>query len=163
MANLNKVLLMGNLTRDPEMRVTPSGHSICKFSLAINRTWRDRDGNQQNDTTFVDVDSFGKQAEVISKYMTKGRGIFVEGRLRLDQWENSAGEKRNKMMVVLENFQFVGGRGDGEPGGAQDSQEGGSPYEENSPPSRQAAPSSKAPPSKPAAKANDDIEDDVPF
>lgn len=161
MANLNKVLLMGNLTRDPEMRVTPGGHSICKFGLAINRTWRDREGNQQNDTTFVDVDAFGKQAEVISKYMTKGRGIFVEGRLRLDQWETNTGDKRNKMMVVLENFQFVGGRGDSDSSssGHDSSQGGDSPYEENSPPSRPA--SSQAPAAKPAPK--DNIDDDVPF
>lgn len=156
MANLNKVFLMGNLTRDPETRVTPGGLSICKFGLAVNRVWRDKEGNQQEETTFVDVDAFGRQAETISKYVTKGRGLFVEGRLKLDQWENNAGEKRSKLKVVLDNFQFIGGRGDG-PGGGDSSDSGGSPYEENSPPARSAGPAAN----KPASR--DDIEDDVPF
>ena len=99
MPNLNKVLLMGNLTRDPELRTLPSGMAVCNFGMAINRNFTDRE-------------SFGKQAETISRYMVKGRGIFVEGRLKLDQWESNTGEKRSKMRVALENFQFVGGRGD---------------------------------------------------
>ena len=110
MPNLNKVLLMGNLTRDPELRTLPSGMAVCNFGMAINRNFTDREGNRREETTFVDVESFGKQAETISRYMNKGRGIFVEGRLKLDQWETPAGEKRSKMRVALENFQFVGGR-----------------------------------------------------
>ncbi len=112
MANLNKVLLIGNLTRDPELRTLPSGMAVCNFGMAINRNFTDREGNRREETAFVDVESFGKQAETISRYMKKGRGIFVEGRLKLDQWETPAGEKRSKLRVVLENFQFVGGRGD---------------------------------------------------
>ncbi len=112
MANLNKVLLIGNLTRDPELRTLPSGMAVCSFGMAINRNFTDREGNRREETAFVDVESFGKQAETISRYMNKGRSIFVEGRLKLDQWETPAGEKRSKLRVVLENFQFVGGRGD---------------------------------------------------
>ena len=112
MANLNKVLLIGNLTRDPELRTLPSGMAVCNFGMAINRNFTDREGNRREETTYVDIESFGKQAETISKYMTKGRGIFVEGRLRLDQWETPTGDKRSKLRVVLDNFQFIGGRSD---------------------------------------------------
>src|SRR5690625_7595979 len=114
MANFNKVILMGNLTREPELRVTPGGLSICKFGLAVNRVFTDKEGNKREETTFVDIDSFGRQAEVISKYMTKGRPIMVEGRLKLDQWEDkNTGEKRSRLGVVLEQFKFIGGRGGG--------------------------------------------------
>jgi single-strand DNA-binding protein len=159
MANLNKVILIGNLTREPELRVTPGGLSICKFGLAVNRSFTDKEGNKRDETTFVDIDSFGKQAEVISKYMSKGRPILVEGRLKLDQWEDKkTGEKRNKLGVVVEQFQFIGSRADhaGEgSGGSEGGREpGGASYEESSPPSRQTAP-------RPAAQ--DDIDEDVPF
>lgn len=116
-ANFNKVILLGNLTRDPETRTTPGGLQICKLGLAVNRVFSDKDGNRREETTFVDVDVFGRQAETISRYMSKGRPILIEGRLKLDEWENQQGEKRSKMVVVCENFQFVGGRGDGEGGG----------------------------------------------
>ena len=112
MANFNKVILAGNLTRDPELRVTPQGLSIAKLSLAVNRNYRTANGEEQEETTYVDVDAFGKPAEIISKYMGKGRPILVEGRLKTDAWTNQAGEKRSKLKVVLENFQFLGGRGD---------------------------------------------------
>ena len=125
MASFNKVILMGNLTRDPEMRVTPNGHSICKIGLAVSRTFSTRDGERREETAFVDIDAFGKQAEVIAKYMRKGRPIMVEGRLKLDQWESNEGQKRSKLGVVLENFQFLGSR--------DDNQEG---YESSSPPER---------------------------
>ena len=121
MASYNKVILLGNLTRDPEVRVTPGGMSICKFGLAVNRTFNTKDGEKREETTFVDIDAFGRQAEVIAKYLGKGRAIFVEGRLRLDQWDDKGtGEKRSKLGVVLENFQFVGGR-DESGGGSADS------------------------------------------
>lgn len=157
MANFNKVILMGNLTREPELRVTPGGLSICKFGLAINRNFSDKEGNKREETTFVDIDSFGKQAEVISKYMAKGRAILVEGRLKLDQWETNTGDKRSKLGVVLEQFQFVGGRGEGgsEGGGPQDNRnaDSGSPSpEQHSPPPRKAAPATQ-----------DDMDEDVPF
>lgn len=115
MSSYNKVILLGNLTRDPELRVTASGLSICKLGLAVNRRYKNKDGEQQEEVTFVDVDSFGRQAETISKYFSKGKPILVEGRLKLDQWETDSGEKRSKMGVVLEQFQFVSGQGDGEP------------------------------------------------
>jgi single-strand DNA-binding protein len=114
MASFNKVFLMGNLTRDPEVRVTPSGITICKFGMAVTRSTRTADGSSREETLFIDIDSFGKQAELIGKYMTKGRSLLVEGRLRLDQWESQSGEKRNKIIVALESFQFLGSRFDGD-------------------------------------------------
>ena len=112
MASFNKVILLGNLTRDPETRVTASGITICKLGLAVSRVYSTREGERREETTFVDIDAFGKQAEVITKYMRKGRPLMVEGRLKLDQWESNDGQKRSKLGVILENFQFVGGRDD---------------------------------------------------
>ena len=110
MASFNKVLLMGNLVRDPELRVTPSGLSVCRITVACSRTVRSEkaEGGSREETTFVDVESFGKQAESVAKFFNKGRPIFVEGRLRLNEWTNQAGEKRSKLVIVLENFTFVG-------------------------------------------------------
>ncbi len=125
MASLNKVLLMGNLTRDPELRVTGGNLAICKFGLAVNRVYRNREGERKEDTTFVDVDAFGGPAETIAKYMSKGKPIFIEGRLQLDSWETNTGEKRSKLKVVCDSFQFIGSRGDGD-GGQQVSHEAGS-------------------------------------
>ena len=110
MASFNKVILMGNLTRDPELRVTNTGLSICKLSLAVNRTYTTKEGDSKDETTYVDIDAFGRQAETLSKYLQKGRPIMVEGRLKLDQWETNEGQKRSKLGVILENFQFIGGR-----------------------------------------------------
>ncbi|MDR2812810.1 MAG: single-stranded DNA-binding protein [Puniceicoccales bacterium] len=112
MPSFNKVILLGNLTRDPEMRTTNSGLAICKFGVATTRVSKGNDGEAREETVFVDVDVFGRQAEVIGRYFTKGRPIFIEGRLRLDQWETPAGEKRNKLCVILENFQFISSRFD---------------------------------------------------
>jgi single-strand DNA-binding protein len=110
MANLNKVLLIGNLTRDPELRYTPGGTAVASFGLAMNRKFRSSAGEDREETCFVEVNSFGRQAEVISEYMSKGRSIFVEGRLHLDQWEDKqSGAKRSKLTVTAENFQFLGG------------------------------------------------------
>jgi single-strand DNA-binding protein len=160
MANLNKVLLIGNLTRDPELRVTPGGLSICKFGLAVNRNFTDKNGEKREETTFVDIDAFGRQAETISKYVTKGKPLLVEGRLKLDQWEDkNSGEKRSRLGVVLENFQFLGGReSDGGGGGGGYSEDSGSSSpEQHSPPPRKAAAS------RPPAAAPDDLDEDVPF
>ncbi|MEO0510717.1 MAG: single-stranded DNA-binding protein [Verrucomicrobiota bacterium] len=143
MASFNKVILLGNLTRDPETRVTANGNTICKLGLAVSRVYSTRDGERREETTFVDIDAFGKQAEVITKYMRKGRPLMVEGRLKLDQWE-SDGQKRSKLGVVLENFQFVGSRDDNTGGGG---------YEQSSPPQNSA----------PSAPANDTLDEDVPF
>ena len=160
MANLNKVLLMGNLTRDPELRTLPSGMAVCNFGMAINRNFTDREGNRREETTFVDVESFGKQAETISRYMNKGRGIFVEGRLKLDQWEKD-GEKRSKMRVVLENFQFVGGRSEDDgraaPGGGFTSTSP-TPITQSKDESPLSSPSSET-----ESKTDNVEEDDVPF
>lgn len=153
MASFNKVILMGNLTRDPELRVTPKGTAVCQVGVAVNQSYRDKEGNTREETTFVDVDVFGRQAEVIAKYMSKGRPILIEGRLKLDSWETKEGDKRNKLKVVLENFQFVGGRGDGEGGGSGG---GGSSFQDSAPPPRGSRSSA------PAASDNVD-EDDVPF
>lgn len=142
MASYNKVLLMGNLTRDPEMRMTPSGQAICKFALAVNRTYTGQDGQKKEEVTFVEIDSFGKQAETIGKYMTKGRQLFVEGRLKLDSWEKN-GEKRSRLSVVLENFQFMGERGEKRDEGA--------------------APAAVNPTPAPAPKSDLDADQDVPF
>jgi len=119
MANLNRVFLMGNLTRDPELRYLPSNTPVVKIGVAVNRRWRNQQGEQQEETTFVDCESFGRQAEVINQYLRKGRPIFVEGRLRLDQWQDKEGNNRSKMKVVIENFQFVDSRADGDGGGGQ--------------------------------------------
>ena len=110
MASFNKVMLMGNLVRDPELRVTPSGLSICRFTIACSRTVRSEkaENGSREEATFVDIEAFGKQGEVVAKYFTKGRPIFVEGRLRLNEWQTQAGEKRSKLQVVMENFVFVG-------------------------------------------------------
>ena len=139
---------MGNLTRDPELRYTPSGTAIAKMGLAVNRVWRDAEGQQKEEVTFVDVDAFGKQAETIGQYMQKGRPILVEGRLKLDQWEDkNTGQNRSRLGVVLERFTFVGGGG-GQAGGGD------------------AAPQQSAPPpSEPAGGPPVDApgDDDVPF
>src|SRR6478672_7375620 len=117
MANYNKVILAGNLTRDPELRYTPKGMAIAKLGLAINRTWKNEAGETKEEVTFVDVDAFGRTAEVIGQYLKKGRPILMEGRLRLDQWDDKqTGQKRSKLGVVLEAFQFMdSGRADGAP------------------------------------------------
>ena len=101
MASFNKVILMGNLTRDPELRYTPKGTAIARLGVAVNRRWTSEGGEQREETTFVDVDAFGKQAETLGQYMKKGRPIFIEGRLRLDSWEDkNTGQKRSKLYVV---------------------------------------------------------------
>lgn len=125
MASFNRVILMGNLTRDPELRYLPSGMGVCEFTLAVNHRWRDKDGNQKDDVCFIDVTAWGRQAETINQYMAKGRSILVEGRLKYETWSTPEGAKRSKHSVVLENFQFVGSR---EGGGAPvDRSAGGEP------------------------------------
>ena len=145
MASFNKVILMGNLTRDPELRYTPKGTAVAKLGLAVNRSWRNAEGQQQDETTFVDVDAFGKQAETLGQYMQKGRPILIEGRLKLDQWEDkNTGQNRSKLGVILEKFSFVGG---GQNSG-------------NTPPSQAPAPppTSEVPPFEDGPS-----DDDVPF
>ena len=109
MANYNKVIMIGNLTRDPELRYLPSQTAVCELGLAVNRRWKGADGQQREETCFVDCTAFGKPGEVIKQYMAKGRSIMIEGRLQLDTWEGKDGTKRSKHRIVIENFQFLGG------------------------------------------------------
>ena len=150
MANFNKVILAGNLTRDPELRYTSKGTAIAKIGLAINRTWKNEAGETKEEVTFVDVDAFGRTAEVIGQYLKKGRPILIEGRLKLDQWDDKqTGQKRSRLGVVMENFQFMdSGRGDGGSGGAP----------RPSPPSGSKAPEPPGTDGPPPPE-----EDDVPF
>lgn len=139
--NLNKVLIAGNLTRDPEITFTPNNVAICKFAMAINSKRKTADGSYKEDVCFVECVAFGRTGDAIGQYMSRGRPMFIEGRLNLEQWTTQDGQKRSKMTVVVDNFQFVGDRGD--KGGGQ---------RERTPPAR------VAPPEIPAWK-----QDDIPF
>jgi len=155
MANFNKVILAGNLTRDPELRYTPKGVAIAHISLAINRTWKNEAGETKEEVTFVEVDAFGRQAEVIGQYMKKGRPFLVEGRLKLDQWEDkNTHQKQSKLKVVLEGFSFIDSKG-------PDS----SLPPETARPRLAAAPPETPPPAGPGPgpEAPPAEEDDVPF
>lgn len=161
MASFNQVILVGNLTRDPETRVTPKGTAICQFGIAVNRQFKDESGQTRDETTFVDIEAWGRQAELIAKYLTKGSPALVQGRLKLDQWEDKqSGQKRSKLKVVLENIQFLGAPRGGNSN--QSSDEGfdqtAPSFERSSPPPR-SAPSRNTPP--PANDAS--IDDDIPF
>ncbi len=127
MASLNKVLLMGNLTRDPELRFLPGPTQmpVVEFGLAINRRFKKQDGSQGEDTCFVDCQLFGKRAEVVNKYFKKGEPIFVEGRLKYDQWQAQDGTKKSRLRISVENFVFIGKGGGGGQGGGQGGGYGG--------------------------------------
>ena len=117
MASLNKVFLIGNLTRDPELRYIPSGTAVANFGLAVNRIYTTQDGERKEDTCFVDIVTWRKTAENCANYLTKGRPVFVEGRLQFRSWETEDGQKRSKLEVVAQNVQFLGGpRTEGVPG-----------------------------------------------
>lgn len=108
MANLNKVMLIGNLTRDPELRHTPKGSAVADLGLAVNRKVQDGNGGWKDETTFVDVTVWGSSAENAQKYLTKGRGVFIEGRLQMDVWDDKAtGQKRSKLKVVADILQYL--------------------------------------------------------
>lgn len=113
MAGFNKILLMGNLTRDPQLSYTPNQTAVVDFGLATNRRWTAQDGSQREDTCFVDCRAFGRLAENLNKYMTKGKPIFIEGRLTFDTWTAQDGSKRSKHRVTVENFQFLPGTAGG--------------------------------------------------
>jgi len=150
MASFNKVILVGSLTRDPELRYTPKGTAIAKIGLAVNRTWRTETGEQKEEVTFVDVDVFGRTAENVGQYMRKGSPILIEGRLRLDQWDDKqTGQKRSKLGVVAETVQFLSG-------GNRPDGVGGEPR----PPRAAGAP---VPPPPAPADEPQMPEDDVPF
>jgi single-strand DNA-binding protein len=157
MASFNKVILAGNLTRDPELRYTPKGTAVARIGLAINRTWKNETGETKEEVTFVDVEAFGRQAEVIGQYMKKGRPFLVEGRLKLDQWEDkNTHQKQSKLKVVLESFSFIDSRGpaEGAPGEAPRAR-----------PAAAAAPAAApgAAPEPAEAEPSAHEEDDVPF
>ena len=147
MASFNKVMLLGNLTRDPEVKYTPKGSAVADIGLAVNRTYTTDGGEKREETTFVDVTMWGRQAEIAGEYLKKGRPLFVEGRLQLDTWDDKqTGQKRSKLRVVCENFQMLGSRdsgGEGGGGGGRSSV-GGKP-------------------SKSAPAAEDSADDDIPF
>ena len=117
MASFNQVILLGNLTRDIELRHTPSNQTVANIGLAVNRTFQTKDGERREETTFVDCESWGRQAEVMAQYLSKGRPVLIQGRLKLDSWQDKDGGNRSKLKVVVENFQFVGGREGGGGGG----------------------------------------------
>lgn len=163
MASFNKVMLIGNLTRDPELRVTPKGTSICQFGLAVNRQFKDESGATRDETTFVDIEAWGKQGELVSKYLGKGSLCFVEGRLRFDQWDDKqSGQKRSKLKVVVENVQFLGtpkgGAGGSSGGNAASSED----FDQSSEAPRYSAPPPRGN-TRPAAAAQEHVDDDVPF
>ncbi len=146
MASFNKVMLLGNLTRDPEVKYTPKGSAVADIGLAVNRTYTTDGGEKREETTFVDVTMWGRQAEIAGEYLKKGRPLFVEGRLQLDTWDDKqTGQKRSKLRVVCENFQMLGSRDGGEGGGS-----GGGGRSSGG----------KASKSAPAAEESDD---DIPF
>jgi single-strand DNA-binding protein len=153
MASFNKVILVGNLTRDPELRYTPNGKAIAKIGLAVNRAWTTESGEKKEEVTFVDIDVFGRTAENVGQYMRKGSPILIEGRLRLDQWDDKqTGQKRSKLGVVAEIVQFLGGPRAGDSGGGASAPDRARAAE---PPLAGSAPASE--PEAPPA------EDDVPF
>lgn len=154
MASFNKVILLGNLTRDPEVRYTPKGTAVTDLGLAVNRTYTADNGEKREEVTFVDVTFWGRTAEVAGEYLKKGRPVFVEGRLQLDSWDDKqSGQKRSKLKVIGENMQMLGApRGAGAGGG------GGGDEESSSAPRSS---SKSAPPPKAAPSAPDD--DEIPF
>lgn len=107
MPNFNKVIMMGNLTRDPELRYTETQTPVCNIGLATNRHYRDKNGDTQEEACFIDCEAWGTTAETINKYLHKGRAVLIEGRLRLDRWEDENGSNRSRLKVVIERFQFT--------------------------------------------------------
>jgi single-strand DNA-binding protein len=152
MASYNKVILLGNLTRDPEVRYTPKGSAVTDIGLAVNRVYSTDAGEKREETTFVDVTLWGRTAEIAGEYLKKGRPVLIEGRLQLDTWDDKqSGQKRSKLKVIGEGLQLIGSR----PGGGEsDEGSGGAPRPSGS--GRTSAPPPKAAPSDP-----DD--DEIPF
>ncbi len=153
MASYNKIILLGNLTRDPQLSYTPNQTAVVDFSIATNRSWKAQDGSQRDETCFVDCRMFGKRAEVINKYLRKGQPLFVEGRLTLDSWIGQDGTKRSRHRVTVEEFQFVGG--------GQQQATRTSPEFSNQQPNYGNA--SQQAPEAPDATAYGDAIDDIPF
>ena len=142
MASFNKVILLGNLTRDPEVRYTPKGTAVTELGMAVNRVYTAENGEKREETTFVDVTLWGRTAEIAGEYLKKGRPVFIEGRLQLDTWDDKqSGQKRSKLKVVGEGLQLLGGRPGGGSGGGGGDDEGGSRSSRPAPPPKAAAPS----------------------
>lgn len=168
MPNLNRVMLMGNLTRDPELRYTPSNTAVAQIGLAINHRWKDQSGEQREEVTFIDCEAWGRTAEVLNQYLRKGRPVYVEGRLKLDQWQDKEGNSRSKLKVVVETFQFIdskGGDGEGGGGGGGGGNYNRSPSQgQQRPPQQQrpaqSSPQQQQPPSEPYQPVD---EDNIPF
>jgi single-strand DNA-binding protein len=147
MASLNKVFLLGNLTKDPELRYTPSGTAVADLRMAMNRVWTGQDGQKHEETTFVDVTLWARQAELASEYLSKGRPVLIEGRLQLDEWQDKEGQKRSRLRVVGERMQFLpAGGGSGGGGGGRGAESG---------PSRTPGPDEFPEPNPPSAPAED--------
>lgn len=158
MASFNKVILVGNLTRDPEVRYTPKGSAVCDLALAVNRQYSLENGEKREEVTYVDVVLWARLAEIAGEYLKKGRPVLIEGRLQLDTWDDKqSGQKRSKLRVVGETMQLLGSRpGSGAGGDADEQQTSGSSPARSSGSSR-----SSAPPPRPAPSEPDD--DDIPF
>ena len=153
MANVNKVILIGNVTRDPEVKFTSKGSAVTDIALAINRNYTLDNGEKREETTYVDVELWGRLAEIAGEYAKKGRPVYVEGRLRMDSWDDKAtGQKRSRMKVVGENLQLLGARTGGAPQGSHEHESGGEP-----------APRRSAPPSRPVTPPSSEPDDDIPF
>lgn len=132
---VNKVILVGNLGRDPEVRTTPSGQPVAKFSLATNRRRRDKDGNRQDETEWHNIVCWGRQAEIAGEYLSKGKQIYVEGRIQTSSWEDrKSGEKKYRTEIICENFQMLGTRGEGGGGGYRQAAPSGSDSDLGGPP-----------------------------
>jgi single-strand DNA-binding protein len=152
MASFNKVILLGNLTRDPEVRYTPKGSAVADIGLAVNRVYTLDNGEKREEVTYVDVVLWARLAEIAGEYLKKGRPVFIEGRLQMDSWDDKqTGQKRTKMRVVGETMQLLGGR----PGGG-----GGGEADETGSAPRSAGSRTAAPPKPAAAEADDD---EIPF
>ena len=166
MASYNKVMIIGNLTRDPEIKYTPKGTAIADIGLAVNRNYTTDGGEKREEVTFIDVTLWGRVAEIVGEYCKKGRPLFVEGRLQLDSWDDKAtGQKRSKLKVVGENIQLLGSREGGAGGGGEHGEGRSEGRSESRPQQSRSAPSRPAtPPQRPAADPDLDApEDDIPF
>ena len=161
MANLNKVMLIGNLTRDPELRFTPKGTAVGDLGLAVNRRVSDGNGNWSDEVTYLDVTVWGRDAENAQKYLTKGRGVFIEGRLQLDTWEDKAsGQKRSKIKIIGESLQFLpDGRGNAGGGGGAPRQSSGG----QTPHAQRQQPSGPPQGASPAPMDDFQEDDEIPF
>jgi single-strand DNA-binding protein len=165
MASFNQVILMGNLTRDPQLKYLPSQTPVAEFGLACSRKFKGQNGEDREDVVFVDCAAFAKTAELIQQYFTKGKPIFIQGRLKFDSWEDKqGGGKRSKLSVVVETFQFIGGRdgGGGGGGGGGASNDGGE-YQQRPQRPQQARPQNAPPPQQPFGEEQQFKDDDIPF